>query len=85
MEELTQLNPLGQGPRGSVLEWDEARRGPELRKWLGQAAGAPRALAWCSGGLQELEMQRAGRWWGALRAQEANGGDLPAVTEPEVP
>lgn len=29
-------------------------------------------------------MQRAGRWWGALRAQEANGGDLPAVTEPEV-
>ena len=52
---------------------------------LGRAAGAPRALAWRSGGLQELEMQRAGRWWGALRAQEANGGDLPAVTEPEVP
>lgn len=68
-----------------VLRWDEARRGPELRKWLGWTAGAPCALARRSGGLQELEMQRAGRWRGASRAQEANGGDLPAVTEPEVP
>lgn len=44
----------------------------------GPGSPCPRLASWEPAG---VEMQRAG----ASRAEEATGGDLPAVTVPEVP